>query len=566
MSRHNMNSLLKSRMNMMLTARRVSITTTINRLINFCQKLPFVGKNIPDSLYGEREGKTVVILIANLFRLVKRLMIKSMYIGLLVVGGSYIAQDIGGVENPAFNIDAAMTIFFFLSFLSAPLAFGKALNLDVGTDLMMIDKLRADAGAYVPARIFERKIIDFGASLPFAVILSLHEKYTLIESLAIIPLMIAIKLIFESIILINFSIFRKASRDAYKILSYVYIFLGVLTALAPFILSALGLYFPFKTVVFHPVFIIAALLLSILSMLHIHGYKHYRELAWGTVVNYNLALEKAKPAQKKQLFGNADKWSDDVGQKDLISDKFARLKGYAYFNAVFFHRHKKFFRKKILIRVAITGSALVALSLFLLLNPDQDAANEPVNSYILPICFFFAYMLSLGRSATGAMFANCDSAMLTYPFYRTPSVVIKNFYLRLGKIMQYNAPTFLLLALFAITGDLLAVFYQTRDLAHIDWTQIPLYLITVAMMWLFFSFHDLFIYYIIQPYTSELGTKSKLFSIIQFGVYMLSYMNVFMDEVNTAIYMAVIIALTVLYVSVGLFSINKFCWKTFKLK
>ena len=125
-----------------------------------------------------------------------------------------------------------MTIFFFLSFLSAPLAFGKALNLDVGTDLMMIDKLRADAGAYVPARIFERKIIDFGASLPFAVILSLHEEYTLIESLAIIPLMIAIKLIFESIILINFSIFRKASRDAYKILSYVYIFLGVLTALA----------------------------------------------------------------------------------------------------------------------------------------------------------------------------------------------------------------------------------------------------------------------------------------------------------------------------------------------
>ena len=95
---------------------------------------------------------------------------------------------------------------------------------------------------------------------------------------------------------------------------------------------------------------------------------------------------------------------------------------------------------------------------------------------------------------------------------------------------------------------------------------IPPYVITLVMIWLFFSFHDLFIYYIIQPFTSELGTKSKLFSFIQFGVYMLSYMNVMLNEVNIYIYMAIIIGVTLVYVAAGLLSINKFCWKTFKLK
>ncbi|MBN1891346.1 MAG: hypothetical protein JW780_01075, partial [Clostridiales bacterium] len=97
-------------------------------------------------------------------------------------------------------------------------------------------------------------------------------------------------------------------------------------------------------------------------------------------------------------------------------------------------------------------------------------------------------------------------------------------------------------------------------------TQIPLYLITVAMMWLFFSFHDLFIYYIIQPFTSDLGVRSKLFSFIQFGVYMISYLNLQLTEVNIYIYMSIIIGTTLMYFIVGLLAIHKFCPKTFRLK
>ncbi len=557
-------NLLRSRLAMLITARRVSITVTINKLINFCQKIPLIGRKVPDSLYGGNDTKTVITILANIFRLSKRLMLKAIYIGFIIVL-SFIALDVGGQENPPFDIDAIMTFFFFLSFLAAPIAFGKSLNLDVGTDLLLIDKLRADAHAYIPARIYERKVIDLGATLPFAIILSLHESYSLLQALAILPLMIAVKIAFESVFLVNFALFRRWSKNAYKILSYIYVFGGLALCFVPFIMVALGTYFPFKQIVFHPLFVIGVLLAAVGSALYIHRYKHYRELAWGTVVNYNLAMEKVKPNQKKQLFGNSDKWNEKMTDSDMHSDRFAGLSGYAYFNKIFFFRHRKFFRKKIMIRAIIVGTALITLTAYLIFAGDSEDP-ETSTSRILPICFFFAYMLSLGRAATGAMFANCDASMLTYPFYRTPSVVIQNFYLRLKKILQFNAPAFTLLGLFAITGDILFPFYVTRDISAVDWMMIPPYVVTMVMIWLFFSFHDLFIYYIIQPYTSELGTKSKLFSFIQFGVYFLSYMNVMLNEVNIYIYMAIIISFTFVYVAAGLLSINKFCWKTFKLK
>ena len=224
---------------------------------------------------------------------------------------------------------------------------------------------------------------------------------------------------------------------------------------------------------------------------------------------------------------------------------------------MFFSRHRKFFGKKILIRVCLLAGIIIGLLAVLLLVSDDFNAKIPVR--FLPVCFFIGYMVSLGRPATAAMFANCDVAMLSYPFYRSPSVVIRNFYLRLKTILLYNAPSFALLLIFAVIVDLLAPSIRGLPGARVEWTMIPLYLVTLVMMWIFFSFHDLFIYYIIQPYTAEMGTKSKLFSVIQMVVYYISYINVQLTKVNINIYMLIVILATFFYFAVGLLAINKFC-------
>jgi len=563
MDKQKTSGVIRTYFSMMITSRKVSTTATVNRLILFCQRIPLIGRLVPDSLYGISEGKTAILILGSLFRLNKRLMIKALYFGAMLVW-AYWMRDMGGMSFSAFPVDSLLTLFFFMSFVAAPLGLSKSMNLDVGVDLMIIDKLRADADLYVPARIFERKIIDFFATLPFILLLTIGRSFSVFEALAILPLMTACKLIGEALFLKCYSFFRRFSKKTYKPLSYIFVGAALFVLIIPFLLVVSGNEFPFKRVVFHPAFILVILLLAVLSVLVIRRYRLYRNLALGTVVNYNLAMAKVKPMQKQKQFGDSAKWDRDLKEEDIQTIRFSKLTGYAFFNSMFFSRHRKFFGKKILIRVCLLAGIIIGLLAVLLLVSDDFNAKIPVR--FLPVCFFIGYMVSLGRPATAAMFANCDVAMLSYPFYRSPSVVIRNFYLRLKTILLYNAPSFALLLIFAVIVDLLAPSIRGLPGARVEWTMIPLYLVTLVMMWIFFSFHDLFIYYIIQPYTAEMGTKSKLFSVIQMVVYYISYMNVQLTKVNINIYMLIVILATFFYFAVGLLAINKFCPKTFRLK
>lgn len=548
---------------MIFTARKISTAVTINRLILFCQRLPLIGRHVPDSLYGNRDGKTAYLILGNLFRLNKRLLYKAMYIAFLV-GWSYMIRSFANLGFSAFPVDSVMTLFFFISFVAVSIGLSKSINLDAHIDLMIIDKLRADADVYVPARIFERRIIDFFATLPFALVLAVFTKFTMPEALAIPLLMTATKLIGEVLFLLCYSFFRLRLKSTYKTISAFFVGTSLVVMIIPWLLIATGNEFPFRRVVFHPVFVIGILLLAAGSVVYICRFRHYRKLASGTLVNYNLTMEKMAPMQKQKQFGDSAKWSKDLKDEDIRTTRFSNLTGYAFFNSVFFSRHRKFFAKKILIRVSVIAGIIIGVLVLLLLIKKD--IREAAGFRFLPVCFFIGYMVSLGRPATAAMFANCDVAMLSYPFYRSPSVVIRNFYLRLKTILGYNAPAFSLLVVLAVIFDLLAPLIQGTAGAEVPWTTIPLYIVTIAMMWIFFSFHDLFIYYIIQPYTDDMSTKSKLFSFIQVIVYYISYMNMQLTEVDINIYMLIVIGATLVYFVVGLLAINKFCPKTFRLK
>jgi len=556
---------------MMLTTRKISTAMTLNGLVYFCQKIPVIGKAVPDSLYGLYGAKTVWVILANLARLMKRLLTKTIYLGSLFASSFFCAVITGDDKN--FNVftdvGRIMTFFFFFSYLAAALAFGKALNLDLGTDLLMIDKMHSDAGKYVPARIYERKIIDFFATIPLAIVLSFSDQYTIWQALLAVFLMTASKLAFESAVLLCFAMLRRVAKIRYRILSILYVGAGILALMAPFYIMIKKIPFSFKALVFHPAFVIGIMAAAIASVFYINRYTHYRELAFVSVTNYNLALDKRQKEKTRTQFGNTTEFAAKLNKDDLSSDRFSHLSGYAYFNRIFFHRHRRFFAKKILWRTLLIGLAVLAATIFILtgnLGADTKEKLWGISFRILPVCFFILYTLSIGRTATAAMFANCDAAMLSYPFYRDPKVVIPNFYLRLKTILRFNVPAFSLVAVLALMFDLFSRAMTNMDAALINWSMILPYLVTLTMMWLFFSFHDLFIYYILQPYTSELGVKSKLFSIVQGFVWFLAYINLQMSNVNIWIYMAVIIAATAVYLIVGLLCINKFCAKTFRLK
>ena len=93
---------------------------------------------------------------------------------------------------------------------------------------------------------------------------------------------------------------------------------------------------------------------------------------------------------------------------------------------------------------------------------------------------------------------------------------------------------------------------------------IPIF-ICIVLLYLFFSIYHLFMYYIFQPYTSNFETKSPLFSIINFVVYMLC-LNISKVELNNVIFNSCVAIITIIFIPFSLIIIYKFAPKTFRLK
>ena len=128
---------------MMLTSRKISLSVTLNRFIFFLTRLPIIGKSIPTSLYGEYESKLGLVIIANIVRLLKRLLMKALYLALLFASSMWASEMSGSTEGASLSsvsYNHVLLFFFFFSYIGAGMAYGKAMNLDASLDLMLIDK------------------------------------------------------------------------------------------------------------------------------------------------------------------------------------------------------------------------------------------------------------------------------------------------------------------------------------------------------------------------------------------------------------------------------------------
>ena len=80
--------------------------------------------------------------------------------------------------------------------------------------------------------------------------------------------------------------------------------------------------------------------------------------------------------------------------------------------------------------------------------------------------------------------------------------------------------------------------------------------VIMFLIYILFSFNDLFIYYILQPYTSDYGQKSPMFSVVNMVIYILAYtcLNIKLDPKD---FMITLIIATIIYTSVGYILLNQ---------
>jgi len=258
-----------------------------------------------------------------------------------------------------------------------------------------------------------------------------------------------------------------------------------------------------------------------------------------------------------QILINSNQGSMDLGNLKLEKN-IQNKKGYDYFNSIFFSRHKKILLKSAvtfsLIFIAITITAIF----FVITNVTFKGNVHNILMTYLPYFVFIMYIANRGQIITQAMFFNCDHSMLTYKFYRAPSVILNVFKTRLKTLMFIN-----LIPAIVIAIALPLLFYLSGGTNNIL-IYFGLFL-SIIFMSLFFSVHHLVLYYLLQPYDINMKAKSSLFLIINAATYMACYFCMQLTIDTTFFSISTVVA-TGIYIFIALFLSYKYAPKTFKLK
>ena len=220
--------------------------------------------------------------------------------------------------------------------------------------------------------------------------------------------------------------------------------------------------------------------------------------------------------------------------------------------------HQKFLLKSAIRTTIIMGALLIAAFIVIITIPKARTFINGAMLTYLPYFLFVMYFMNSGKGITHIMFMNCDHSMLSYRFYRQPKAILLLFKERLKYIIEINL---LPAAVIALGLPLLLWFTGGTD----NSLNYLLLLISILAMSVFFSVHNIVMYYLLQPYNLQLEKKNIAFTIVDYVTYMICWMTIG-KEAPTLVFGTVVLVFCTFYVVLALILAYKLAPKTFRLR
>ncbi|MBS7577243.1 MULTISPECIES: hypothetical protein [unclassified Enterococcus] len=277
------------------------------------------------------------------------------------------------------------------------------------------------------------------------------------------------------------------------------------------------------------------------------------------------AYAKAKTNQGSTGILAAQRASQKIEATDE-SALFNRYSGIQLLNHLLFKRYQKVFSKKLLWRLGfLIGLLLIIIGFYFYLTMTNSQnmlimdSNQVAKA--LPSLFPIVYILNLSKEIVAIYYLKCDKAMLNYPFYRTKSAILGSFLDRLKQSFIVNTP--IIIGIFLNIFAIILLFGE--NISPAIYGLIIFYGIAMNLL---FSFHELFLYYILQPFDREGKAKNPAFQFINWIFYFFCIYNYNVEGFfnSTILYVLIISIVIVLYVGLGLMMVRLKAPKTFRLK
>ncbi len=528
-------------------------TINVNSILHGIRSLPFVGKYIPERIYAIRVFKILALIISVHVEIFKAFFGQLALFLFLFFSATGISSFLNTSPRTAFLYE-----FLGLSFvicLSTNL-FGNFPE----TEYCVIH-LGMDAKNYIIARLLYKSVnrlvthVFFG--IPAALFAGVGWYIAIFIPLSGLGFLVAGLGIRMAVYAAKQRAGKKMNRNGVPIsiegnsaaiilVSALIIIIGMIVTPA---IVMFDLY-PACVAVF--VFSVLASVPGIL-LIRRFPYSLYRTAIFAEHAGALAVKEKSKKADRK-------KYEVKINESSGINGE---LKGYGFLNRLFVKRHGKVLNGRLIGTVIGTAVVIAGASIYLYYElKNFDSPTKSTLRYvfsrhpgIFPILLFFA---NSSANMAHAMFANCDSKMLMFRFYRTPGALLTMFRLRTVTAIGYNLVPAVMMSVFAVV--VLALTGGEEYTLQYFFTVLE---ILISMS--FFSLRHMTLYYLLQPYTSDFMLKNYVYAFFTFFTGALCFILVFIP-LPASFFAVSGIVLGVVYFVISNIMVYNLAPKTFRVK
>ncbi|MFX3635298.1 MAG: ABC transporter permease [Candidatus Pristimantibacillus sp.] len=530
------------------TLMSIRVSIAINIFIYYMQRLPLIGKLFNDELYANRAMKKIFSILVQFIRLLWGFALRIINVGLVV----YLpVVSFGKTLTAADQLSLFVHILFVFSFIVAGIS-STAILEPKREKYIAVKVMRLSPTLYMRASLGYRYCAFFVYLLPAMILFGSMLKLSFGQALLMTVVLTMWRVLCEYL---HLKLFEKTGVVLIKQVAIVWIIivLGCIAAYMPLFVDQMPIIT--DAFVLSVPFVLIVLALGVFAAVQLARYSDYR-----TVVD--TATKRDDPLLDiGRMITDANKASVQSKDHDYALDhksstKLHPNKGYAYLNTIFFARHRSLISQPVTKRLVIIG-VLAAIGIAGALMFKQQVAQWNINiGPIFSFLFITLYFLSVGERICRAMFYNCDLSLLRYSFYR--DAAYRHFRIRLMKIAGLN----LLIA--AALGAALTLIILTAGLEASGLELLYLW-VSILSLSIFFSTHHLFLYYILQPYTTELNIKNPLYHVLNMTVSSASGLFIIF-RFPFYIFALITFTLMLLYLIIAILLIRQKGHKTFRVK
>lgn len=539
--------------NTIIQGRMLVFVQQVNVLLYYVRKLPLVGEKIPYRLYGETDIKKAIGAIPVVFSVIGAFVGTFLYFLLMIKLPANWIQ--GFWEKEGIFVDQkAVMVYLFLIFSFLPGSFLVS-NLTEGAkkDYVLLHVMRIPAAQHYRSKMVLKGVKD---TICFLVPL-LWFGFGAESALFVVSLFFT-RYIGHAGILQHYRHSEKKGKKVFwKSLGKTFLMFGIILALGYGVAAAVPRLFFDRYVMAEVVVFLSFTLVGMFCFSKVWKYGGYTIFA-KKMVSLKDFLEQ-DDGVKEARAADVQIQDKDISKEELRSRKYEEKEGYDYLNAIFFERHKRIVSRAVKSRIIIIlAVGLIGAVALLFVGEQMKQKTFEAMTQMMPVMVFVMYLESTGGRICKAMFFNCDISLLKYGYYREADAILKNFKIRLRKLLMLDAvPAAIICGMILLwtllCGEILAV-----------WKVIPLMAGSLLLSAFFCLFH-LFMYYITQPYTEEKTVKSPIFSVVNALVYFGCYLCL-QIQTGSWLFTLGVLAVTIIFIPLSYFCVFRFAPKTFKIR